>query len=135
MPTLRQKIDQFCVAAGTTNASSRRIAKLEEALKNAKDDLKDHKAQTRKAAKKPKSPKPAKTKRVKMTDEEKGQRRRERAVVKELEKAKGPKMPAQAEPMMPAPAAPVPAPTLAPEAKGGRKGRLRNLAKTLRMRW
>ena len=60
-----------------------------------------------------------------MTDEEKGQRRRERAVVKELEKAKAPRvqmnpLPAQAEPMMPAPA-----PTLAPAAqpKGGRRMR------------
>lgn len=130
---LRQKVNQFCVVAGTTNASSMRIAKLEEALKKAKDEMKAHKkdmkyqkTQTRKAAKKPKSPKPAKTKRVKMTDEEKGQRRRERAVVKELEKAKGPKvqmnpLPAQAEPMMPAPAAP---PSLAPAApKGGRTRR------------
>jgi len=119
------------VAAGTSNASSQRIAKLEEALKKAKDDMKAHikemkhqQAQTRKAAK---SPKPAKTRRVKMTDEEKGQRRRERAVVKELEKAKAPKvemnpLPAQAEPMMPAPA-----PTLAPAAqpKGGRSRRRR----------
>jgi len=137
MPTLRQKVDQFCVAAGTTNASSLRIAKLEEDLKKAKDDLKAYKkdvkfqqAQTRKAAKKaaPKAEPKAKTQRVKMTDEEKAQRRRERAVVKELEKAKAPKT--LPEPMMPAPTVPVAAPSLAPAKGGLRKTRRRPV-----MRW
>jgi len=129
MPTLRQKVDQFCVAAGTTNASSLRIAKLEEDLKKAKDDLKAYKkdvkfqqAQTRKAAKKaaPKAEPKAKTQRVKMTDEEKAQRRRE--------KAKAPKT--LPEPMMPAPTVPVAAPSLAPAKGGLRKTRRRPV-----MRW
>jgi hypothetical protein len=106
MPTLRQKVNQFCVVAGTTNASSLRIAKLEEALKKAKDDMKAHKkdmkyqqAQTRKAAKKPKK-------------------------AKTLKAPKAPKvqmnpLPAQAEPMMPAPVAP---PSLAPVAPAAQKG-------------
>ena len=138
MPTLRQHAEHFCVVAGTTNASSMRIAKLEEALKKAKETLRERikeekhqHAQTRKAAKKaePKK-KTAKAPRVKMTEEEKGQRKREKAVVRELAKAaKAPKvkqqvqmkpLPAQAEPMMPAPA-----PSLAPAAgpKGGRTRR------------
>jgi len=137
MPTLRQKVDQFCVAAGTTNASSLRIAKLEEDLKKAKDDLKAYKkdvkfqqAQTRKAAKKA-APK-AKTVRVKMTDEEKAQRRRERAVAKELAIAQK-RVAAPAEPMLPAPvAAPSLAPA-APPARGGR-GKTRRTKRPV-MRW
>ena len=58
MPTLRQKVEQFCVVAGTTNASSMRIAKLEEALKKAKETHK-HQLHLAKAA--------AKTKKVKAT--------------------------------------------------------------------
>jgi len=117
MPTLRQKVNQFCVVAGTTNASSMRIAKLEEALKKAKDEMKAHKkdmkyqhAQTRKVAK-------AKTQRS----------------PKAVKAPKAPKvqqavqmnpLPAQAEPMMPAPAA---APSLAPAApRGGRTRRRRS---------
>jgi hypothetical protein len=72
MPTLRQKVDAFCTAAGTTNASSTRIAKLEDALKKAKNEMAEHKknmkyqqAQTRKAAKAPKSPKAPKAPKVK----------------------------------------------------------------------
>jgi len=64
MPTLRQKVSQFCVSAGTTNASSMRIAKLEDALKKSKDEMAEHKkdmkyqrAQTRKASKVSKPPK------------------------------------------------------------------------------
>jgi hypothetical protein len=138
MSTLRQKVDQFCVATGTTNASSLRIAKLEEDLKKAKDDLKTYKKdvkfqqeQTRKAAKQA-APK-AKTQRVKMTDEEKAQRRRERAVAKELAIAQK-RTAAPAEPMMPAPIA---APSLAPAAskikKGGR-GKTRRMKRPV-MRW
>ena len=128
MPTLRQKVEHFCVVAGTTNASSTRIAKLEEALKKAKETLRERiknekyqHAQTRKAAKKaePKAPK-VKTARVKMTEEEKGQQKREKAVVKQQVQMNP--LPAQAEPMMPAPA-----PSLAPAAgpKGGRTRRRR----------
>jgi len=126
MPTLRQKVNQFCVVAGTTNASSMRIAKLEEALKKAKGDMKAHKqdmkyqqTQSRKAAK-------AKTQRAPK-------------VRKAAKAPKAPKMkqevqmmplPAQAEPMMPAPA-----PSLAPAAappgppKAGTRRRRRS------MRW
>lgn len=128
MPTLRQHVQHFCVVAGTTNASTMRIVKLEEALKKAKETLreriKDEKhmhAQTRKAAKKA-AKKTARAPRVKMSEEEKGQRKREKAVTKEL--AKMNPLPAQAEPMMPAPA-----PSLAPAApapalpRGGRTRR------------
>jgi hypothetical protein len=128
MSTLRQKVDQFCVAAGTTNASSLRIAKLEEDLKKAKEDLKTYKKdvkfqkeQTRKAAKKA-APKP-KTQRVKMTDEEKAQRRRERAAAKQLAPA-------------PTAAVPIAAPSLAPMApttRGGR-GKTRRMKRPT-MRW
>jgi hypothetical protein len=148
MPTLRQKVDSFCKDSGTkvgdTDKLRNQVGMLKQELKKVKATHKHElhlakaaaktAAKTLKVPKAPKSPKPAKTKRAKMTDEEKGQRRRERAVAKELEKAKGPKvqmnpLPAQAEPMMPAPAAP---PSLAPAAqpKGGRTRRRRPV-----MRW
>jgi hypothetical protein len=127
MSTLRQKVDQFCVAAGTTNASSLRIAKLEEDLKKAKEDLKTYKKdvkfrqeQTRKAAKA--APKP-KTQRVKMTDEEKAQRRRDRAAAKQLAPA-------------PTAAVPIAAPSLAPMAPGTKVGRGKTRrTKRPTMRW
>ena len=62
MPTLRQKVEQFCVAAGTTNALTLRIYKLEEALKKAKETHK-HELHLAKAA--------AKTKKVKATPKDK----------------------------------------------------------------
>lgn len=73
----------------------------------------------KKAVKKAEPKKTARAPRVKMSEEEKGQRRREKAVTKELEKKA--LLPAQAEPMMPAP---VVAPSLAPGMpKGGRTRR------------
>ena len=91
MPTLRQKVEQFCVAAGTTNASSMRIAKLEEALKKAKETHK-HQLHLAKAA--------AKTKKVKATPK-----------AKTLKAPKAPKPPK-------APAAPkAPKPPKAPKVK------------------
>jgi hypothetical protein len=90
---------------------------MKQKMKKMKDTFK-HELHLAKAAAKTVNVKPtpkAKTMRVKMTDEEKAQRRRERAVVKELEKAK-----ALPEPMLPAPvtAGPVAAPSIVP-AKGG----------------
>jgi hypothetical protein len=130
MSTLRQKVDQFCVAMGTTNASSLRIAKLEEDLKKAKEDLKTYKKdvkfqkeQTRKAAKAAKAAPKAKTQRVKMTDEEKAQRRRDRAAAKQLAPA-------------PTAAVPVAAPSLAPMAPITKVGRGKTRrTKRPTMRW
>jgi len=88
---------------------------MKQKMKKMKDTFK-HELHLAKAAAKTVKVKPtpkAKTMRVKMTDEEKAQRRRERAVVKELEKAK-----ALPEPMLPAPAAPAAPPSIVP-AKGG----------------
>lgn len=125
MPTLRQKVEQFCVGAGTTNASSMRIAKLEEALKKAKETFRERiknekyqHAQTRKATKKAKPTPKAKTlKAPKAPKAPKKPKVKQEVTMKPL--------PAQAEPMMPAPPAPVPAPTLAPAAPqaGGRRRR------------
>jgi len=121
MPTLRQKVDTFCKEAGSKVSDSdklrNQLGMMKQKMKKMKDTFK-HELHLAKAAAKTVKVKPtpkAKTMRVKMTDEEKAQRRRERAVVKELEKAK-----ALPEPMLPAPvtAAPVAAPSIVP-AKGG----------------
>ena len=118
MPTLRQKVDVFCRDSGAKVDSDKlrnQVAMLKQKMKKMKDTFK-HELHLAKAAAKTVKVKPtpkAKTVRVKMTDEEKGQRRRERAVVKELEKAK-----ALPEPMLPAPAAPSAPPSIVP-AKGG----------------
>ena len=108
MPTLRQKVEQFCVSAGTTNASSMRIAKLEEALKKAKETHK-HELHLAKAA--------AKTKKVKATPK-----------AKTLKAPKAPKAPAAPKPpkvkqevaMQPLPAA---MPQTATVATAGRRTR------------
>ena len=148
MPTLRQKVDSFCKDSGSKVGEAdklrNQVGMLKQELKKVKATHKHElhlaKAAAKAAAKtaKVKAAPKAKTARVKMTEEEKGQRKREKAVVKELAKAaKAPKikqevqmnpLPAQAEPMMPAPAAP---PSLAPAApKGGRTRRSRPV-----MRW
>ena len=131
MPTLRQQVDTFCKNSGAKVDASdklrKQVADLKSELKKVKDHMKSMKAKP--------GPK-AKTKRVKMTDEEKGQRRRERAVTKELEKAKA-RPPALAEPMLPAAAAvPVPAPSLAPAAppRGGTR-RMRRRKERPTLRW
>ena len=111
MPTLRQKVEQFCVAAGTTNASSMRIAKLEEALKKAKETHK-HQLHLAKAA--------AKTKKVKATPKAK--------TLKAPKAPKPPKAPAAPKPpkvkqevaMQPLPAA---MPQTATVATAGRRTR------------
>ena len=110
----------------------KQVADLKSELKKVKDQHKAH-MKSMKAKPEPK----AKTKRVKMTGEEKGQRRRERAVTKELEKAKA-RPPALAEPMLPAAAAvPVPAPSLAPAAPAPRGGtrRMRRRKERPTLRW
>ena len=124
MPTLRQQVDTFCKNSGAKVDASdklrKQVADLKSELKKVKDQHKAHMKSMK-----------AKTKRVKMTDEEKGQRRRERAVTKELEKAKA-RPPALAEPMLPAAAAvPVPAPSLAPAvpARGGTRRRRRYVSR------
>ena len=144
MPTLRQKVDVFCRDSGAKVDSDKlrnQVAMLKQEMKKMKDTFK-HELHLAKAAAKTVKVKPtpkAKTVRVKMTDEEKAQRRRERAVVKELEKAKAPKVPRvkaskampaaePAEPMLPAPVA---APSLAPAPTGGRK----RSKSYLKMRW
>ena len=112
MPTLRQQVDTFCKNSGAKVDASdklrKQVADLKSELKKVKDHMKSMKA---------------KTKRVKMTDEEKGQRRREKAKVRP---------PALAEPMLPAAAAvPVPAPSLAPAvpARGGTRRRRRYVSR------
>lgn len=132
MPTLRNKVDVFCrdsAAKVDSDKLRRQVLELKAELKAEKAKHKFNLKAVKDAAKteKVKAAPKAKTVRVKMTDEEKAQRRRERAVVKELEKAKAPK--ALPEPMMPAPTVPVAAPSLAP-AKGGRRKTRRPV-----MRW
>ena len=120
-PKGRYFLQGVWVQSDLSDKLRKQVADLKSELKKAKDEHKAHmKSMKVKAAPK------AKTARVKMTEEEKGQRKREKAVVKELAKAKQQvqmnPLPAQAEPMMPAPA-----PSLAPAAgpKGGRTRRRR----------
>ena len=121
MPTLRQKVEQFCVVAGTTNASSMRIAKLEEALKKAKET---HKHQLHLA-------KAAKTKKVKATPKAKTLKAPKAPKAPKDPKApKAPKAPAAPKPpkvkqevaMQPLPAA---MPQTATVATAGRRTRRR----------
>jgi len=117
MPTLRNKVDSFCRDSGAKVDSDklrRQVSELKEELKKVKASHKKELSDVKKTMKAKKEPK-AKTQKVKLTEEQKGQRRRERAVVREFEKAKTSQ---PAEPMLPAPAAPVAAPTLVP-GKGG----------------
>ena len=116
MPTLRQQVDTFCKNSGAKVDASdklrKQVADLKSELKKVKDQHKAHMKSMK-----------AKTKRVKMTDEEKGQRRREKAKARP---------PALAEPMLPAAAAvPVPAPSLAPAvpARGGTRRRRRYVSR------
>jgi len=115
MPTLRQKVDAFCKDAGakveSTDKLRAQITSLKAELKKAKETHKNHMKEMKTAAKAPK-----------MTDEEKGQRRREKAVVKELEKAAKAKAapPKQAVAMNPLPPA---MPQTATVASAGRRTR------------
>lgn len=109
MPTLRNKVDSFCRDSGAKVDSDklrRQVSELKEELKKVKASHKKELSDVKKTMKAKKEPK-AKTQKVKLTEEEKGQRRREKANARR-----------DAEPMLPAPAAPVAAPTLVP-GKGG----------------
>ena len=127
MPTLRQKVDTFCKEAGSKVSDAdklrNQLGMMKQKMKKMQDTHK-HQLHLAKAAAKTMKAKVPKTPKVKMTEEEKGQRKREKAVVKELAKVKQQvimkPLPAQAEPMMPAP---VVAPSLAPQPKGGRTRR------------
>ena len=141
MPTLRQKVDHFCKDSGAkVDVSDKlrvQVKDLKEQLKKAKDEHKKHIKEMKKTAKVKAEPK-AKTKRVKMTDEEKGQRKREKAVTKELVTAQNRRGVAPGEPMMPAPTAmvPVPAPSLAPASPMVRGGRAtRRVRRRPVLRW
>lgn len=125
MPTLRNKVDVFCrdsAAKVDSDKLRRQVLELKAELKAEKEKHKFNLKAVKDAAKteKVKAAPKAKTVRVKMTDEEKAQRRRE--------KAKAPKT--LPEPMMPAPTVPVAAPSLAPAKGGRRKTRRRPV-----MRW
>jgi hypothetical protein len=132
MPTLRQKVDNFCKDSGAKVDSDKlrnQVAMLKQEMKKMKDTFKHELHLAKAAAKtvKVKAAPKAKTQRVKMTEEEKGQRRRERAVAKELAIAQK-RTAAPAEPMLPAPA-----PSLAPAAPKG--GRTRRSRPNLKLRW
>jgi len=86
MPTLRQKVDSFCKDASakveSTDKLRAQITTLKSELTKSKEAFKNHMKQMKAASKTAKAPKAPK-----MTAEEKGQQKREKAVVKELEKA------------------------------------------------
>lgn len=150
MPTLRQKVDSFCketgAEVGATDKLRAQIKDLKTNLQSVKAEHKKELKAVKEAAKtqKVKAAPQNTTRRAKLTEEQKGQRKREKEVTRELklaeklrekeavraqklaEKAAKPKtprvkaaMPAAepAEPMMPGPVA---APSLA-RARGGRR--------------
>lgn len=104
MPTLRQKVDSFCKDAGakveSTDKLRAQITQLKDELKKSKETFKNHMKQMKAASKAPKAPK-AKTR--KLTEEEKGQQKREKAVTKELAKAAAPKQVVAMNPLPPSP--------------------------------
>lgn len=146
MPTLRQKVDTFCketgAEVGATDKLRAQIKDLKTNLQNVKAEHKKELKAVKDAAKtqKVKAAPQNTTRRAKLTEEQKGQRKREKEVTRELKlaeklrekeavrvqkliekeaKLKTPRVKAPAEPMLPAPVAP---PSLAPAApKGGRK--------------
>ncbi len=77
--SLRTKVDDFCKSA---TGFGKKIETLEAEIKSLKEKLNAAKTAKAKPAAEPKKT----TRKAKMTDEEKAQRKRERAVVKELEK-------------------------------------------------
>lgn len=116
MPTLRNKVDSFCRDSGAKVDSDklrRQVSELKEELKKVKASHKKELSDVKKTMKAKKEPK-AKTQKVKLTEEEKGQRRREKAKTSQ-----------PAEPMLPAPAAPVAAPVAAPTLVPGKGGSYR----------
>jgi hypothetical protein len=127
MPTLRQKVDSFCKDAGakveSTDKLRAQITSLKSELKKAKETFKNHMKQMKMASKTAKAPKAPKA--PKMTVEEKGQQKREKAVVKELAKAakiKAAAAPKQAVAMNPLPPA---MPQTATVTSAGRRTRRR----------
>ena len=134
MPTLRQKVNAFCKGTESKVSKSDKLLvqvldlkielkKLKETHKNALKAEKT-KAKTMKAPKAAKAPKVAKPPKApaapKMTAEEKGQRKREKAVLKEL--AKAPAAPKQVVAMNPVPST---MPQTATVASAGRRTRRR----------
>ena len=115
MPTLRQKVDSFCKDAGakveSTDKLRAQITQLKGELKKSKETFKNHMKQMKAASKTVKAPKAPKAPAApKMTAEEKGQQKREKAVVKELAKAakiKAAAAPKQVVAMNPLPPSPV----------------------------
>jgi hypothetical protein len=109
MPTLRQKVDSFCKDASakveSTDKLRAQITTLKSELTKSKEAFKNHMKQMKAASKTQKAPKAPK-----MTAEEKGQQKREKAVVKELAKAakiKAAAAPKQVVAMNPLPPSPV----------------------------
>ena len=104
MPTLRQKVDSFCKDAGakveSTDKLRAQITQLKDELKKSKEAFKNHMKQMKAASKTVKAPKP---KTRKLTEEEKGQQKREKAVTKELAKAAAPKQVVAMNPLPPSP--------------------------------
>jgi|APGre2960657423_1045063.scaffolds.fasta_scaffold92906_2 outer membrane murein-binding lipoprotein Lpp len=79
--SLRAQVDEFCKNA---TGLGKKIEKLEAEVKSLKEKLNASKtAKTKPAAEQKKT-----TRKAKMTDEEKAQRKREKEVLKELEKRK-----------------------------------------------
>ena len=105
MPTLRQKVDSFCKDAGakveSTDKLRAQITQLKDELKKSKEAFKNHMKQMKAASKTVKAPKAPKTR--KLTEEEKGQQKREKAVTKELAKAAAPKQVVAMNPLPPSP--------------------------------
>lgn len=102
MPTLRQKVDSFCKDAGakveSTDKLRAQITQLKDELKKSKEAFKNHMKQMKAASKTVKAPKARK-----LTEEEKGQQKREKAVTKELAKAAAPKQVVAMNPLPPSP--------------------------------
>jgi hypothetical protein len=124
MPTLRQKVDSFCKDASakveSTDKLRAQITTLKSELTKSKEAFKNHMKQMKAASKTAKAPKAPK-----MTAEEKGQQKREKAVVKELEKAA--KIKAAAAPKQVVAMNPIPStmPQTATVASAGRRTRRR----------
>lgn len=106
MSTLRQKVDAFCKdVGGDSDKLETKVEMLKAEMKKLKDTHKHELHLAKAAAKAAKAPKSPKVKTRKLTEEEKGQAKREKAVTKELAKAaKAPKVKQEVS-MQPLPAA------------------------------
>jgi len=88
MSTLRQKVDAFCKSVGgDSDKLETKVEMLKAEMKKLKDTHKHELHLAKAAAKAAKPPKAPKAKTRKLTEEEKGQAKREKAVTKELAKA------------------------------------------------